>query len=613
MNSFLKKGLTLITFSLATLAMSAQDIKIEYLGPNHTFLRVRGNDKYLLLPIQESVEDAKINVIVDGKTERTIYARLAENKTDFKVPFDLSPYKGKNVILEVKSHHDRSSLREAKDDAWCKDVTLADTFDTTNREKYRPLFHHTPEYGWMNDPNGMFYKDGVWHLYYQWNPYGNKWQNMTWGHSSSSDLVNWDHHPAAILPNGLGTVFSGSSSIDPENSAGFGENAILAMYTSAGDSQTQSLAVSHDDGETFEIYPGNPVITLDSEARDPNMFWNPDTRLWTLILAHAIDKEMLIFTSPDMKEWTLQSSFGKDLGARGGVWECPDLLQLTAEETGEKKWVLICNVNPGGPFGGSGIQYFTGDFDGKKFIVDTDNNGSVPTKWLDFGKDNYALVSWSDVPGDNRPVIGWMSNWQYASDVPTMQFRSANTLPSDLTLFKGNDGQYYASLSPVKELDSMRGILSTSVKRTSVSKNPRKYNLPSANRGICEISMLIKPQKSSDITLRLYNNKGDEVIMNYNVADSTFSFNREKSGIVDFSKDFPAATIAPTFGSSDQLALRIYVDTSSIEIFGNDGRFSMTNLVFPNEPYSSLEISAQNGNAEISNLKIYSLNPRKLN
>lgn len=608
-NSILKKGLALIIASATTFGAMSQDIKIEHLSPSHTFIRLTGADKKLLLPIQESVDDAKINVIVDGKLERTFYARLARNKTDFTVPFDISPYKGKNIILEVVSPHNRTSLREAQDDAAWEELRLVDEFDTTNREKFRPLFHHTPEYGWMNDPNGMFYKDGVWHLYYQWNPYGSKWQNMTWGHSTSTDLVNWQHHPAAILPNGLGTVFSGSSAIDTENSAGFGKDAVLAMYTSDGDNQTQSLAVSHDNGETFEIYPGNPVITLESEARDPNMFWNPETKLWTLILAHALDHEMLIFTSPDMKEWTLQSSFGKGFGAQKGVWECPDLMEIEVENTGEKKWVLICNINPDGPFGGSGIQYFTGDFDGKKFIVDTDDNGNVPTKWLDYGKDNYALVSWSDAPDGRHPVIGWMSNWQYAADVPTTQFRSANTLPAEMNVFKGTDGQYYASLKPVREIDSMRGSLTVNVRKTSVSKSPKKYSLPSVNKGICEISLNIDPKKSKEVSLTLSNPRGEQVIMSYEVESGTLSFNREKSGHVDFSKDFPVETKAPVFGKTKNLSLRIFIDTSSIEIFGNNGRFAMTNLVFPNEPYSTLSISSADGSAEISDFKIYSLTP----
>lgn len=606
MNSIFRTGLTLVA-AAAAMPCFADDIRIEHLSPNHTFVRVKGDDKLMILPIQESIEDAKINVLVNGKLERTFFARLAKSKTDYTVPFDLSPYKGQDVILDVVSTQGRASVREAQDDACWSEMTLSDNFDTTNREKYRPLYHHTPSYGWMNDPNGMFYKDGVWHLYYQWNPYGSKWQNMTWGHSSSKDLVNWEHHPAAILPNGIGTVFSGSSAIDRENSTGFGENSVVAMYTSAGDSQTQSLAVSHDNGETFEIYPANPVLTLDSEARDPNMFWNPQTKEWTMILAHPLDHEMLIFSSPDMKSWTLQSAFGKGLGAQKGVWECPDLFQLPVDGSDEKKWVLICNINPDGPFGGSGIQYFTGDFDGKVFTPDTDANGNVATKWLDFGKDNYALVSWSDAPEGRRTAIGWMSNWQYAADVPTMQYRSANTLPLEVTLFKGTDGDYYASTVPSPELTKLRGKVIVNTRKTGVGTKGKNFSLPAANDGACELELTIDPKKAKSVNLSLSNAAGEEVVMTYDPAAATFSFNREKSGIVNFSKDFPVTTVAPTFGTSRKLTLRIFIDRSSIEIFGNDGRFAMTNLVFPTSPYSRLSVSSAGGNAEISNLKIYSI------
>lgn len=383
---------------MMVMADTGNGVKVEHLGTNNTIVRVDGDSHYLLLPIQEAYDDATVNVVVDGKLDRTFYARLAKSKVDYSVPFDLTPYKGHEVVLNIVTSQNRSTVREARQDACWTNFTLTDEIDLTNKEKYRPAFHHTPLYGWMNDPNGMFYKDGKWHLYYQWNPYGSKWQNMTWGHSSSTDLINWEHHPAAIEPNGLGTVFSGSSAIDKENSAGFGRDAVVAMYTSAGVSQIQSLAHSEDGGETFTIYPGNPVLTLDSEARDPNMFWNAESKEWTLILAHALEHEMLIFTSPDMKQWTLQSAFGKGLGAQGGVWECPDLFELPVEGTDEKKWLLLCNINPGGPFGGSGAQYFIGDFDGKVFTPDTDGEGNVATKWLDYGKDNYAIVTWSDAP-----------------------------------------------------------------------------------------------------------------------------------------------------------------------------------------------------------------------
>ncbi len=383
MKNYSKAALLAATL-LSASGLSAADggVTVEHLGTNNTLVRVNGDSRYVIMPVQESNDDAKVNVLVDGKLERVMYVRLAKSKVDYTVPFDLTPYKGREVVFNIVTTQNRSSVREAKEDACWSNFALADTFDTANREKYRPLYHHTPLYGWMNDPNGMFYKDGVWHLYYQWNPYGSKWQNMTWGHSTSKDLVNWEHHGAAIEPDGLGAVFSGSCAIDKENSAGFGKDAVLAMYTSADVSQIQSLAHSGDNGATFTKYPGNPTLTLESEARDPNMFWNPETKLWTMVLAHALDHEMLVFTSPDMKEWTLQSAFGKGLGCQDGVWECPDLFRLPVEGTGEEKWMLICNINPGGPFGGSAAQYFIGDFDGKTFKPDTDADGKVPTKWL---------------------------------------------------------------------------------------------------------------------------------------------------------------------------------------------------------------------------------------
>ncbi|MDE5919952.1 MAG: GH32 C-terminal domain-containing protein, partial [Duncaniella sp.] len=548
-----------------------------------------------------------INVIVDGKIAETIYVKLALTKTDYTVPYDLTPYKGHNVVFDVVIPQGRGSVREAKGDVCWRGMTLADTFDTTNREKYRPAFHHTPLYGWMNDPNGMFHKDGKWHLYYQYNPYGSKWQNMTWGHSVSTDLLHWEHKPEAIKPNGLGAVFSGSCVVDKENTAGFGKDAVVALYTSAATSQIQSLASSTDGGTTFDIYPGNPVITLESEARDPKVFWNNETKEWNLSLAHALDHEMLFFTSPDLKNWTLSGNFGKGLGAQDGVWECPDLFELPVEGTGEKKWVLICNINPDGPFGGSGTQYFVGSFDGKTFKADTDKDGNVATKWLDYGKDHYATVSWSDAPSGRRTAIGWMSNWQYAAEVPTLQFRSANTLPREIGLFQGPDGEIYASSAPSPEVDALRGDLVKKAVKISAGKSPRTIALPEANDGICEILLDIEAGKNSVTDLTLANEAGDKVVMTYDANAHTLSFDRTHSGVVDFSQDFPAITVTPTHETSGKISLRIFVDRSSIEVFGDDGRFVMTNLVFPTSPYSTLSVASNGGGARISNLRIYSL------
>lgn len=605
--SIIKAGLISLSF-IAPVALWANDgVEVNHLGTNNTLLRVTGEGNYLILPVQESHEDdARINVIVDGKIEETIYVRLARTKTDYTVPYDISRFNGKNLLFDIVTGQGRNSVRDAKDDVCWDGIFITDSFDTSNTEKkYRPAYHHTPLYGWMNDPNGMFYKDGVWHLYYQKNPYGSKWQNMTWGHSTSTDLINWEAQPDVIRPDGLGSIFSGSAVVDHNNTAGFGEDAIVVLFTSAGTSQMQSLAHSNDDGQTFEVYKGNPIITLDSEARDPNMFWNEKTGEWNLILAHALEKENLFFTSPDLINWTLSGNFGKGLGAQEGVWECPDIFELQVPGTNETKWVLICNINPGGPFGGSAVQYFIGDFDGKKFTSDTNPDGTVPTKWLDYGKDNYALVSWSDAPQNRRTAIGWMSNWQYAADVPTMQFRSANTLPRDLKLFKSADGELYVASEPSPELSKLRGEVVSSAAGKNISTSSSDYQLPSD--GLCEINISFEAKNADVVSFTLSNKEDEKVVLKYDAKNRTMSFDRRESGITDFSQKFPAVTVSPTFENNGKVNLRIFVDRSSIELFGNNGEFVMTNLVFPNDPYTTLGISSRNGNARLVDLKVYAI------
>ncbi|MCI6250054.1 MAG: DUF4980 domain-containing protein [Bacteroidales bacterium] len=593
-------------------AQEREGVKVEFLGTNNTMIRITGEGKYLMLPIQDNGEEATLNLLVDGKQEKNFTARLAKNKVDYMVPLDLSSYRGKHIILNVISNQSRATVREAQGDACWKNIALSDTFDISNREKFRPAFHHTPDYGWMNDPNGMVYADSLWHLCYQWNPYGSKWANMTWGHATSRDLIHWERQEPTILPDGLGMIFSGSSAIDHQNSAGFGKDAIVTLYTSAAASQMQSLAYSTDGGNTFTKYPGNPVITMETEARDPNMFWDEAHQQWVMLLAHALEKEMLIFTSPDLKQWTLASRFGKGMGAQGGVWECPDLFELPVSgSTGnEKKWALVCNLNPGGPFGGSATQYFIGDFDGTTFKADTNTTGTIPTKWMDYGKDHYAAVSWSDAPNNHRTVIGWMSNWQYAAEVPTLQYRSANTLPREMGIFKDTDGQYYLSSTPSPELEALRGGLHHQSRRFSLGKSDKTISLPTQNDGICEILLDIEARKGQVLTLTLANKAGERVVLTYDSDKETLAFDRTQSGIVNFSQDFPAVTVAPTHRHDGKLSLRIFVDRSSIEVFEKEGRLAMTNLVFPNSPYTELSLKSSKGKAKISNLKVYSLNTK---
>ena len=538
------------------LTMAKAQVQPMVLGDNHAMVRVTKSTKYLLLPVQEKEENANI-VVLDERNElvKRLNVRLAVNKVDYWVPLELkSGYK----LLDITFHGDRQQTGAVKGFVCWKEITYSDTFDTANRERFRPMYHHTPLYGWMNDPNGMFYKDGIWHLYYQYNPYGSQWENMTWGHSTSRDLIHWEAQPLAIESDWLGTIFSGSCVTRGDE--------VVAIYTSAGHHQTQSIAVSKDNGQTFTKYEGNPVLTSDvPDFRDPNPFWNEDIKAWNMIL--AVGQEMRIYSSKDLKEWKEESRFGLGYGNHDGVWECPDLMKI-----GEK-WVLLCNINPGGPFGGSATQYFVGQFDGHKFTCE-----SMPkvTKWLDYGKDHYATVSFYNAPEGRHTVLAWMSNWQYANQVPTKQFRSANSIPRDLGLFTCGE-ETYVSVVPSKEMLAVRG---------AKVKKPTEA---------CEIVVDVKGQ--AEIVLQ--NAKGEQVTMKYDAAKQTFTMDRTTSGDVSFSEAFPCVTEAPTYGTVKQL--RLFIDRCSIEAFDAEGKMAMTNLVFPSEPYNNIKVKG--GKATIYEIK----------
>lgn len=592
----------IIIMNISLCSAQSAGLKVHYLGANHSLVQIEEPQKYLLLPVEEAAPEATVNVLVDTKCDQSFQVRLAVNRVDYLVPFPLEQYRDKAVTLDIHTGNSRANVRDAMADACWKDLRLSDTFDEANREEFRPLYHHTPRYGWMNDPNGMFYKDGVYHLYYQYNPYGSMWGNMNWGHSSSKDLVNWEHHPVAIQPNGLGTVFSGSSVVDKENTAGFGKDAVIAIYTSAGASQMQSLAYSLDNGMTFQVYGKNPIISSDKECRDPNMFWHEKSGKWILILAAPLEKEMWIYSSADLKNWTKESSFGHGYGAQDGIWECPDLMELPVRGTDRSQWVLICNLNPGGIFGGSATQYFVGDFDGKNFTCDTKPE---VTKWMDYGKDHYAAVSWSNTPEKRATVIAWMSNWQYANNVPTKQFRSANSLPRDLELYEGDNGEVYLAVTPAPEVDALR--TGKALKYGSFSAGTKKVSrkLPVENSGICEINLELTAPSTDKVYITLSNAKGEQTVMTYNLTDHTFSMDRTASGLTDFSKDFPAVTVAPCPAGTKQ-RLRLFVDRCSIEAFEGDGRFAMTNLVFPQQPYTTISVSTDKGRCKVNELTIHS-------
>lgn len=560
---------------LLGVAMTASAQATKFLSSNHCIYRVNNSQKVLLLPVQEKAEMCNVKVIDGNSQVKALNIRLASNHIDYYVPLYISEFKdSKNISLDI---HVNGTYRNdggiSSFTCW-NNMKYADSYDTTNTEQYRPVYHHTPTYGWMNDPNGMFYKDGVWHLYFQYNPYGSQWENMTWGHSTSTDLMHWKFEGTPVQPDAWGTIFSGSAVVDHNNTAGFGNGTVVAMYTSAGENQTQSLAYSTDNGKTFTKYEGNPIITSNTpDFRDPHMFWNEDIKKWNMIM--AVGQHMEIYSSDNLKDWKYESSFGEKYGNHGGVWECPDLMKLKVRGTDKEKWMLICNINPGGPSGGSATQYFVGDFDGYKFTCE-----SKPevTKWMDYGKDHYATVTFDNAPEGRRVAIAWMSNWQYANQVPTQQYRSGNSIPRDLGLFEYK-GETYCSVVPSPEMTAAR------------SKKAGKKLTAS-----CEMVVNLK----GNATITLSNDKGEKVVMNYDARAETFSMDRTKSGKMDFSKDFAAVTKAPTYGKISQL--RIFIDKSSIEVLDADGKMSMTNLVFPSKPYNKVTVKGK-GKYQVYDIK----------
>lgn len=588
-------GLMMGFVSLAS--AKAQALDIRHLVNEQNIISIENPKRYLLLPVQESAPEARVVLVSDNRSVKPGFTvRLARERVDYFVPVDLSAYAGKRISVDVQGVPGVAMC-------WEK-IQLSETFDTANREVFRPLYHHTPAYGWMNDPNGMFYKDGVYHLYFQYNPYGSTWGNMTWGHSTSEDLTHWTFQGEAIVPDAWGTIFSGSCVVDNDNTAGFGAGAVIAFYTSAkstpwGDSQSQSMAYSLDNGKTFVKYDHNPVlISEERDFRDPKVFWYAPGKHWVMIL--AVGQEMWIYSSGNLREWKKESQFGAKHGAHGGVWECPDLVELPVEGTNEKKWVLICNLNPGGPFGGSAAQYFVGSFDGKQFV----NESPTQTKWLDWGKDNYATVTWHDVPDNRCIALGWMSNWQYQTVLPTTQYRGANTIARDLTLYEVN-GDYLLKSSPSPEIERIRG----EKKQFSSFKVSDTYELDKLlddNKGAYEIEMTIKNSGASKIVFSLLNEQGEKVYMYYDIARAQFVMDRSESGRIDFSDDFPAVTVAPTNETGD-IRLRLFVDRSSIEAFGNEGKFVMTNRVFPSKPYNRLSFESVRGSYTVKSLNVYKL------
>ena len=454
---------------------------------------------------------------------------------------------------------------------------------SSRNEQYRPQIHFTPAKNWINDPNGMVYIDGTYHLFYQYNPQGNVWGNLSWGHATSSDMLHWEEQAVALQPDALGMIFSGSAVCDKDNTAGFGSNALVAVYTSADAAQQQSVAYSTDNGKTFTKYEGNPVIkNNDDNLRDPKVFWHEDSKKWIMTLAKGWKKGIEIWSSSNLKNWTKESEFVMGLAGRPDFqWECPDLIPF--DYNGQRKWALLVSVNPCGPVVGSGTMYFIGDFDGKNFTAD---KLDYPL-WLDYGMDNYAGVTWSNT-GDRHLFIGWMNNWQYADRVPCDPWRSAMTLPRELKLVE-HEGTPLLACPVIGEIDGIADEW-TNAGSTFEAKNAYQLHL------------LINLDTNSSITLG--NAQGEKFTVDVNVASRLITVHRNApTGVTNFSEMFSIPSMnAPLNTQGDKLTLDFYVDRSSVELIASDGLTSITNLVFPQTIYNSLTVSGANYEAKVRNL-----------
>ena len=606
-----------VSYGLTYCHTTKSKLTLEQKSDNLTVIHITNPTNYILLPIEEEAAESQVLLDTGEATDTDMDIRLAQTQVDYFVPFAL-PTGVKTATVCVRN--------KSKDALCWKEIKLSDTFDTANTEKFRPIYHHTPLYGWMNDANGLVYKDGEYHLYFQYNPYGSKWGNMHWGHSVSKDLVHWEHLAPAIARDTLGHIFSGSSIVDQENVAGYGAGNILAFYTSASDKngQIQCLAFSKDNGRTFTKYEKNPILCPADglrDFRDPKVFrYEPEDK-WVMIV--SADKEMRFYDSKNLKDWNYMSSFGEGYGVQPCQFECPDMVELPVDgDLNRKKWALIVNVNPGCYFGGSATQYFTGNFDGTKFSCDSQPN---VTKWLDWGKDHYATVCFSNA-GERTIAVPWMSNWQYCNIVPTKQFRSANALPRELSLYT-QDGEIYLSAVPVPEIKTLRKE-KKEIPAFTVANDYHIDSLLADNDGAYELALEITAGEAEIMGFNLFNDKGEKVDIYFNLPEKRLVMDRTKSGIVDFGKksvsheievhdrrkttsinyidDFALATWAP-IKKENKYTLDVFVDKCSVEIFLNGGKVAMTNLIFPSEPYNRMCFYSKGGSFQVDSFKAYRL------
>lgn len=553
---------------------------------------LKADKKYILIPASNSGVNSRLAVEVEGQNilGNTQSARPASGQIDYYIPIDVEKYAGKDVTVKLTGIKSSDAVFGA--------VRTSDETGNDRDETYRPLVHFSPSFGWTNDPNGMVYVNGEWHLALQYNPYGTTHGNMHWGLAVSKDLIHWSDKPFIIAPDELGSIFSGSAVIDHDNTAGFGKDAVVAIYTSAGQGQRQSIAWSNDGGYNFTKYPGNPVLADPSQRdfRDPKV--NRIGDQW--VMALACGQVIRFYGSKDLKEWYYLSDFGTGLGSHDGVWECPDLMKFNYG--GQEKWVLFVSINPGGPNGGSITQYFIGQFDGKRFRAD---NLPYPL-WVDEGVDDYAGVTFADAPDGRRVFMGWMSNWVYTGSTPTRTFRNGMTLPRDLSL-KSNGRHTILASVPSPEVYAARKS-SRAVDGVSAAAAYDIAEILPANKGAWEIDFTVVPDASGAFSFSLANGRGEEAVWKFDLKGNKLSLDRSRSGLTDFHQSFAAKPIVVNLNPRREYKCQLFVDKLSTELFINDGDMVFTNCVFPTEVYNKFAVRSEGCRISVKDVTVYELN-----
>lgn len=573
---------------------AASDLKIGY------ETRITISDNYMQVPVNPASPCVDFDLCdAAGLPFRTTRFRLATTEPTMYLPVYVGDHRGEELMLRVGAYFENTDMLSRV--CYTADPEIEDA-----PHPYRPLYHHSPAYGWMNDPNGMVYHNGRYHLFYQYYPYDSHWQMMHWGHAVSTDLIHWETLPIALFPDENGDMFSGSIVVDHNNTAGFGEDAFIAIYTTTSPRQAQSIAYSLDEGLTWHKY-GAPVLwNYDLwDFRDPKVSWNEEMACWVMVL--AANNDVMFFRSDNLIDWTRTLTWGSSVGQHGAPWECPDLLcGVPVEGSDETMDVLIVSINPYGPQGGSGTQYFIGEFQGNGFKLATQNNQQP--RWIDLGKDNYAGVTYSGYRDYlNRPIfIGWMSNWLYAGDTPPADasFRSSNTFPRALSIVRTPSGPVLKS-EPVANLSGLRSDSVYTFQPGTLTEAWTTGQLDSLREGAYIVEMQM-PSVKQGWKLTLSNSLGEKVIFSYMSASGAVMLDRRNSGLTGFSTQFSGRHTAMLPTDETPTWLTVLVDRSSVELFVNGGRLCMTDLVFPTEPYDivSLEPESARATLEVNGLKL---------